>query len=168
MDKYKEKNPLPVLPDGEHYWLAERVYERKYGHLQEVLDQVPESLLDMRNYILVRIGGTCIHPNFRQVEGKTRDRPFDDCYIDATEEEEREYKRVSKQDRKLIQAFDTAMREQNTYREEVRDVLASVNTTKQLLELWPEVEEFIPGTLRDPSSIQRPAISVVSLNEALK
>lgn len=46
----------------------------------------------------------------------------------------------------------------NDYRTEIEAVLASVNTTKQLLEAWPEVEKYIPDAYADPSRIRLPAI----------
>ncbi|ADX87787.1 hypothetical protein TU12-16_00165 [Vibrio phage ICP2_2006_A] len=41
---------------------------------------------------------------------------------------------------------------------EIRAVLDSVNTTKQLLEAWPEIERFMPSGYVDPSKVQLPAI----------
>lgn len=168
MDKYRDKNPLPVEPAKEHNWLAESVYARKYGHLEQDISEIPSELLDMRSYILVQVAGHGLNPDFLEVDGVTPKRAFAQIYHPATPEEEAEYVRVNKENRKLQQAHDKAVRDMNTYREEVRDVLSSVNTSKQLVELWPEVEEFIPNTLRDPSNIQLPTVSVASLNDALK
>jgi hypothetical protein len=44
------------------------------------------------------------------------------------------------------------------YATDIRAVLDSVNTTKQLVEAWPEVEKYIPNSFRDPSTVQLPAI----------
>lgn len=41
---------------------------------------------------------------------------------------------------------------------EIRAVLDSVNTTKQLLEVWPEIERFMPASYIDPSRVALPAI----------
>ena len=41
---------------------------------------------------------------------------------------------------------------------EICAVLDSVNTTKQLLEAWPEIERFMPSGYVDPSKVQLPAI----------
>jgi hypothetical protein len=46
----------------------------------------------------------------------------------------------------------------NDYACDIRAVLDSVNTTKQLVEAWPEVEQYIPNSFRDPSTVQLPAI----------
>jgi hypothetical protein len=166
MDTYRAKNPLPAEPNNGHHWLAESVYSRTYGELD--VGTIPESLLDFRSYILVSLKGGHLNPNFEPIDGKTPKRPFAGHYIQATPEEEAEYTRINKDNRKIQQVYDKAVKDQDTYREEVRDVLNSVSTSNQLIELWPEVEQFIPSTIRDPSSIQLPAISVASLNDALK
>lgn len=49
----------------------------------------------------------------------------------------------------------------------VRQVLDSVNTTKQLVEAWPEIEEHLPSSIANPSKIQLPAVSIDSLNSQL-
>lgn len=41
---------------------------------------------------------------------------------------------------------------------EIHAVLDSVNTTKQLLEVWPEIERFMPNGYVDPSKVQLPSI----------
>jgi hypothetical protein len=55
------------------------------------------------------------------------------------------------------------------FKKEVWEILASVSSTKELLELWPEVEDLIPGYILNPSKvINLPAIPVSRINEALK
>lgn len=54
------------------------------------------------------------------------------------------------------------------FKSEVNDILHAVNTTKQLVEAWPEIEQFIPAYLVDPSkAINLPAIPTSRLNEKL-
>lgn len=53
------------------------------------------------------------------------------------------------------------------YMDQVNDVVCGVNTTKQLIEVWPEVVKFFPKGLFDPSHIQLPAVSVADLNAQL-
>ena len=54
------------------------------------------------------------------------------------------------------------------FKSQVRQTLDSVNTTKQLVEVWPEVEEHLPESVKDPSKIQLPSVNIQSLNEQLK
>ena len=54
------------------------------------------------------------------------------------------------------------------YRKDVENVVAGVNTTGQLREVWPEVEKFLPEALNNPSSgIKLPAVSIKALNAAI-
>jgi len=51
----------------------------------------------------------------------------------------------------------------------IREVLDSVNTTKQFVEVWPEAEDFIPEEIRNPSAINLPALSnIEELNNIIK
>ncbi|AUR87220.1 hypothetical protein HYP58_gp74 [Vibrio phage 1.097.O._10N.286.49.B3] len=54
------------------------------------------------------------------------------------------------------------------YRKDVENVVAGVNTTGQLREVWPEVEKFLPEALNNPSSgIKLPTVSIKALNAAI-
>lgn len=56
----------------------------------------------------------------------------------------------------------------NNYRKDVENVVAGVNTTGQLREVWPEVEKFLPEALNNPSKgIQLPTVSIKALNAAI-
>lgn len=168
MDKYDKKNPLPLQPASEHTWLAEEVHNRLYGHLGDKLAGIPKELLNITGHMRIKVNGTSLGITFPEdEEGNTILRAAPDFYVQATEKEEAKFIEVTKSLRKERLEFDKAVLERLNYSDEVMDVLSSVNTTGQLKELWPEVEEYIPSTLRDPSSIQLPAISVASLNKAL-
>lgn len=70
---------------------------------------------------------------------------------------------LSKLERLREKANDKA----NEFIPQVVGILDSVSTTKQLIELWPEVKEFIPSDALDPSTIRLPAICTASLNSKL-
>lgn len=53
------------------------------------------------------------------------------------------------------------------YLRDVGHVLDGVNTTEQLLTVWPEAEGFLPSGIVNPSRIQLPAISIANLNAKL-
>ncbi len=50
---------------------------------------------------------------------------------------------------------------------QIASVLVGVNTSAQLIDVWPEVEKYMPVGVVDPSNISLPAISVDALNEGL-
>ena len=53
------------------------------------------------------------------------------------------------------------------YKQDVSQVIDGCNTSKQLLEVWKEVEQFLPVGVANPSSINLPAVSIASLNRKL-
>lgn len=57
--------------------------------------------------------------------------------------------------------------ERRNYVQQIQTVLDGVNTSNQLLEVWPEVEEYIPIGVVEPSKIQLPSVNIQTLNSAL-
>lgn len=81
-------------------------------------------------------------------------------------EEEWEY--YFKEWERVCQEVDRLSAETTAFRAEVMAVLDSVNTTKQLLELWPSCEKFIPAHLYNPElGIKLPALHISRLEERL-
>lgn len=53
-------------------------------------------------------------------------------------------------------------------KEEITSVIFSINTTAQLVEIWPEVEAFLPEYIANPSKgISLPALVTTSMNKKL-
>lgn len=78
-----------------------------------------------------------------------------------------EFTAMQKAARKEREAVSTWERERSNYLDEIRQVLKGVNTTKQLMEQWEEVKEYIPSAYFNPSKIALPVINVKALNEKL-
>lgn len=57
--------------------------------------------------------------------------------------------------------------ERRNYVQQIQTVLDGVNTSNQLLEVWPEVEEYLPIGVVEPSKIQLPSVNIQTLNSAL-
>ena len=76
-------------------------------------------------------------------------------------------KKIKKQCRKEREEQSKYDLELSKYLSEIRQVLDGVNTSKQLLEVWPEVQKFLPEGINNPSKINLPAISIASLNNKL-
>lgn len=79
----------------------------------------------------------------------------------------KDWKVVQQKAREERSIHSTWVRERLNYLDEIRQVLAGVNTTKQLLEQWEEVKKYIPTAYFNPSKINLPAINVKSLNAKL-
>lgn len=78
-----------------------------------------------------------------------------------------EFTSLQKAARKEREAVSTWERERSKYLDEIMQVLKGVNTTKQLLEQWEEVKEYIPQAYFNPSKIALPAINTDALNAKL-
>lgn len=76
-------------------------------------------------------------------------------------------KSLSKTLRKEREARSKYSSDLSRYLQGVRQVIDGVNTSKQLMEVWPEVEKFLPQGVTNPSKINLPAVNTQSLNSKL-
>lgn len=78
-----------------------------------------------------------------------------------------EFTSLQKAARKEREAVSTWEKERAKYLDEILQVLRGVSTTKQLMEQWPEVKEYIPTSYFNPSKICLPVINTQALNAKL-
>lgn len=71
------------------------------------------------------------------------------------------------EEKEVRRMFNVWSKERNQLRKEVMDTLEQFNTSKQLIEGWPEVEGYMPPHMTDMSVINLPAVSINRLNERL-
>lgn len=71
------------------------------------------------------------------------------------------------EEKEVRRMFNVWSKERNQLRKEVMDTLEQFNTSKQLIEGWPEVEGYMPPHMSDMSVINLPAVSINRLNERL-
>jgi len=181
MQKFDESNPkptseLPTLKELKGI-LADKVHTKVYGKYN--LDSVPQDLLNTSSYISIQTPNDSIeHIDFSYTP--TGVSSFSHTYKVSTSKSKVEY--VFTEDdtlwtehqeaRELTKVFnkevDAYLETRSIYKGEVDQVLQGVNTTGQLLEQWPEIEEFIPESIANPSKINLPNVSVSKLNEQLK
>lgn len=77
------------------------------------------------------------------------------------------YKNAKRELKVLNEPHDAWSTARKVVKDQVRMALDSVNTTGQLLSVWPEAEKFIPTDVLDFSNIQLPSVSFNSLNKAV-
>lgn len=73
-------------------------------------------------------------------------------------------KKGVRQQRKLVDSYD---REYEQYQQDVTQIVEGCNTSAQLLEVWEEVEEFLPKGVVNPSKINLPSVNIAALNRKL-
>lgn len=177
-EKRLQANPRPVetvTRDSVSAALASYCHDKVYGDMN--LEGIPEDMLNFSDYIKVR---------FPKSEGSDEDK-IENIYFEKIDKYNRERKpstRLSKveydltksdegykkykRDMKLYKKEQQEIKDYNTdhsrYMQQVRQVVDAVNTTKQLLEVWPEAEQFIPEDIRDPSTITLPSVNIADLN----
>lgn len=78
------------------------------------------------------------------------------------------YRTAKKGNKTAKDAYDAWDLSISSYRANVTNVIDGVNTTKQLLEVWPEVAPFLPVAMTDPSKILLPTVNIASLTAGLK
>lgn len=71
------------------------------------------------------------------------------------------------EEKEVRRMFNIWSKERNQLRKEIMDTLEQFNTSKQLIEGWPEVEGYMPPLMTDMSVINLPAVSINRLNERL-
>ena len=78
-----------------------------------------------------------------------------------------EIQKEKKNDKAIRKALSIYTKERKEYKETVTNVIAGVNTTGQLIEVWGEIDKFIPKGVANPSEINLPAVNTKSLNSKI-
>lgn len=177
-EKRLEANPKPqstLNRESISVDLANYCHNKVYGSLK--LEGVPEDMLNYAQYIKVQFPlsegseDTKIENLYFEKEDKYTYTKKPSTRLSKVEyvltKSDEGYKKYKK-DMKLFKQEQQAVKEYESdhsrYLQQVRQVVNAVNTTKQLLEVWPEAEQFIPEDIRDPSTITLPSVNIADLN----
>ena len=90
----------------------------------------------------------------------TDDRVSDKSVHNARNMYRTEYRVIESKRQKVINKW-------QDIREEATKIIYSVNTTKQLIEMWPEVVEFLPDGIKSVDTPHLPMVQVEKLNTLL-
>lgn len=143
---------------GDYYWLA------NYASIKSILKKIPETMLRKSSSVMVQVAG-----KVRSIDmSESRAHPYQDTYTKLIIEI---YDTANSQ----MIAFDTAKEEVNDwetsrieFKNEINTILNSVQTTGQLVQMWPEAEQYLPPFAADPSKgINLPALKTSRLNTLL-
>ncbi|AJF40722.1 hypothetical protein AVV30_gp064 [Vibrio phage phi 1] len=179
---YDKANPKPELTIDTKSILEKAVrthYLKQSLTLRKLVEENPElqGAMSTRNYIRY------ITPNSDWAEIRTEENEvFYSKYADTTRDfrnteylaknpslkkAAEEFTSLQKAARLERQAVNTWENERAKYLDEIMQVLKGVRTTKQLIEQWEEVKEYIPQAYFNPSKIALPAINTAALNSKL-
>ncbi len=156
---YDNEQSLRDAASGERIEVMTGLWERTYRGV--CLAGVPEWMLKTESFSIKIEGSNRVELAWLpRMPGKCS---AIDVILDAKEE-------------CLFAEYDRLVAELNDYQKscqeferEVCQILNSVNTTKQLVELWPTAEQYLPAHIADPElGVKLPALTVSRLDERLK
>ena len=104
-------------------------------------------------------GTNTVYKPLPSLDGAIRIEDNDLAYI--------QYKESKRKVKELNKAYEEYTEKRSFTISQVRMALDSVNTTGQLLSVWPEAEQFIPSDVLDFSKINLPSVSFNDLNKAV-
>ena len=172
LQAWDEANPAPKVVDApSKNKLLDALYQewRKENQIDTLLScGMDTSYVNEETYVYLSVvdkdSGTGIHYDyltFLDSKGHKQKRIFKKNGVlqcDTSHPVYIEWKKQKDAYTKDSEVLNKHKQKRCEYAADVRAVLDSVNTTKQLLEAWPEIGEYIPNTFRDPSTMQLPAI----------
>jgi len=166
--RYEETNPAPYDKAEEESAMAYNMYNM--FHREANLGSIDKKYITYSPNIRVTVQGErhvfAYSPNCKNVWGGYGDEAI---RMPSTKDEyhinELNLRSVFWLDwQKKLASIEEYNEVRNKFKQEIVAVIDSVNTTKQLVEIWPEVQVYIPTHLNDPSRIQLPAIRMDSIN----
>lgn len=153
---YKTEQQLRIAIEKEHITVMNRLWQRCYGHVN--LSGIPDFMITDSAFAVSCSGSS------RVESMRLSKKPGKRTAIDMIIDDESEFQLYDKL-RAELSAYNKEFEE---YRREVQAVLESVTTTKQLVELWPNIEQYIPAHLADPErGVKLPALHISRLDERL-
>ena len=163
MLKWQEENKAPYDYDDIHNDTALKIWDNLFGKID--FSNIQPKFLTKGKYINVSVNKKVYAFTLKKSKILTSKQ---------TRWEDPILKNYSKMPPCILE-FETKMKELNQFlndkeefRQEISAVINSVNTTKQLQEIWPEVLKFVPAHLINPSvGITLPAIKTDKLNKSL-
>lgn len=185
LTKYARESILQSVMDGfEHNYFKDRVYDspskladasiaareaamillwdKTYGKHAEKLASIPKQLLSGSSFSVATDNGN--HHESLNLKGRPG-KCTSGVDVLLTQEE---WEVVFAERIRLQGEYAEWDKEQKSFRKEVWQILESVNTTAQLVELWPSAEQYLPANLADPEKgIKLPALHISRLNEKL-
>lgn len=154
---YKTEGELRKTIHTEYTKVMAELWNNCYGHID--LSNIPSWMLDSYDFS-ISVAGTSRVESCALAKKPGKRGAIDVVLVDEVIFSEYDSLRAE------LSAYN---KEFKSYLSEVKTVLDSVTTTKQLVELWPTVEQYIPAHLADPEKgVKLPALHISRLDERLR
>lgn len=179
MEAYKAKNPVPAgkLPSDVKEELTEAVkaayLKQSDAVMKKAVEAGIEKYLNLTSSCRYAINGSTL--NYLEFPDKVVDlNPESSVWLDvattkipAIKKAYEIYQRDIKDTKPIVDAHKAWELAKDNYCTDVWNILEGVNTSKQLLEVWPECERFIPKGIVDPSKLYLPTVNLATLNSKI-
>lgn len=164
IEKWKEKNQEPDIKAAENDF-AEYLWSDYFKKEKSLFDGVPSEFMNLATDMKYCVNGEVKQASLKDGNSKPVNwKGYRNPVLKDIRDTHKEY---SKYNAVVIDHEKWRERGNEVFRE-TKAILESVNTTKQLLEIWPQCEPFIPAHIADPDkAIRLPAIEMSRLNERL-
>ena len=165
VDEWQKKNTKPLI-DEAHDKLARKLWTQHQGakKAKELMDFKYKDFLKKTDYVQAAINGQVQRFHLLESLPTDNDNSYRQPVIAMLRDDDKDYAAFLKVEEKT-----KAWREEgNELERETRSIVYSVNTTNQLIELWPQCEPFLPAHIADPDKgVKLPALQISRLNERL-
>ena len=167
--RHKQLDPKRVELEKSLELIGDEIYNAVVGDkVLKLMESIPDMYFIRGSYIYVQnVASKFINIQMstsRVIPPKCHyGKPIYHTEMADPKKVEEAFVRYMKQ-REMITAHD---RDVNFYKDETMRILHSVNTVKQLLQVWPEVKEFLPDSAKNVDNAQLPMVQVTKLNEQL-
>ncbi len=187
MQSYKKQNPAPEVVDTRLHDMQTvllKYYRQKHADIINMYKNKPVirkfittspsveyndsngiacSLpfnLEQGDDVRLPVAKRCMFVNLNNPDDVAK---FPKYVIDVINNNKSKEKSVRKQ-RAALSAWKV---EYERYEQDISNVINGSRSTGQLLNVWPEVEQFLPVGASDPSTINLPSVNINSLNARL-
>jgi len=158
---YKDLDTLLQYRSKKRIDIMITLWDKVYGCYSEAISSLPDFFFKKNTLFSVSAGG-----NGKYCSLTLPNRPGKESGVDLLIEED-EWDIYFQEITELNTEEELYKKELGIFKQEIKAIIESVSTTKQLVELWSNAEEFIPMTLIDPNNINLPAINVTNINSKL-
>lgn len=164
IEAYTKKQPKPHDLDKVIKAIGDRLWNEAYGKLKPYIKKLPEQMLRWSDSINVQIKGTVCSYKMSENRPHPHHSEYNKAVVavyDEVPDDIAAYRKAKDADDFYNQAL-------KDFKNEITIILDSVTTTGQLVQLWPEAEQYLPPFAADPSKgINLPALKTSRLNTLL-
>lgn len=162
MENWTTNNPAPFNINEERQKTGDAIWKLFYGHLD--YGNVPEDMFFRDTVVKYSVNGVCRFRALTESKPVLRQSTYSQAVFDDFDKEPKPYRDFEK----LEKVYDKWLKEADDFKENITQILSSASSTKQLILLWPESEQFFPASLKVlPAATTLPALVTKNLNKAL-